>query len=101
MEIAIFIIIVLEIIILIYFFGLCSDIKRIKNKIAPNEDVWSKVLFLLSIGEQQKARDLYIKSIINSDVFVNDYKSVHEKMESVKKIYGEGLKYLGYTLPNQ
>ena len=102
MEIAIVLSAIVEVILLICFINLTNNVNKIREKIDPVEDVWAKVYFLLSIGEQQKARDLYIKSILNDEIIFSghDIKTAKEKMDRVKFQYGEGLKNLGFSLPD-
>ena len=101
LQIALVISAIIEIIILICFFVLCSNVSKIKKTIEQKHDFSAKFDFLINIGEKEKARDLLIKRILNNNgIFSSEVIwSSKEKTEMCFKTYKDELEAVGIENP--
>lgn len=92
---------IIEIVVLICFFVLCSDVNKIKKHLIQNTDFESKFKFLMSIGEKEKAREILISMILsNTKIFSLDILGDSEtKTKKCFEIYKEELAALGIENP--
>ena len=62
---------------------MCHDVRKIKNQIVRNDDYDTKIKFLLSIGEEEKAKEILLSKILSDDSIFNTISTPVEKMEEV------------------
>ena len=100
MEAALIISAILQIVILICFFILCSNVSKIKKQIVQDTDFESKFKFLMKIGEKDKAREILIDRILANGVFSSGLTwNADQKGQKCFEIYGEELSSLGIQNP--
>ncbi len=92
---------IIEIIVLICFFVLCSDVNKIKKYLTQSSDFESKFKFLMSVGEKEKAREILINTmLLNSKIFSLDVPGdADTKGKKCFEKYSEELAALGIENP--
>ena len=101
MEVVLIIGAILEIVILVYFFILCSNVSKIKKQLVQNYDFEAKFNFLMKIGEKEKAREILINCILaNTNIFTTEVSwNADKKAKMCFDIYEEELAALGIENP--
>ena len=101
METALIISAILQIVILICFFILCSNVGKIKKHLIQSSDFTSKFKFLMEIGEKEKAREILIDRILaNNYIFNTETRwTAEEKIQKCYQMYAEEFTALGFNLP--
>ena len=61
---------VIQLMVLVYYFTLCANVKKIKEKIHPSESMFEELNANLAMGCKKEAADLLVK-IIAQDAEVN------------------------------
>lgn len=93
---------VIEVIILICFFILCSNVNDMKKIIVPNNNFRPLFLLYYSIGEKEKAKELLLKAISLDDVFMDafylDSSNRTVSQQDILKKYDVFLKMVDITL---
>ena len=92
---------ILEIVILVCFFSLCSNVSKIKKQIVQNDDFESKFRFLMKIGEKERAHEILINRILaNNAIFSTDVAwDADDKAKQCFEVYSEELAALGIDNP--
>lgn len=86
---------------LVLFFkiwGMCNDVSKIKSQLDRNDDFFTKIDFLLRIGEKEKAKEILISKILSDEFIFNTSSTPVEKMEAISNKYQEEFKKLGITM---
>lgn len=94
---------ILSLILFFKVWGMCNNVKKIKEHLIQVDDVEAKFNFLMSIKDKEKAKEMLIANIL-SDKKIFDgssYFSDEYKLQKIKEVYGDALKSLGITLPNK
>ena len=96
----IYAIILIQVIIIICFFVLCDNVAKIKSHLIQKDDFKSKFIFLMSIGEKEKAREILINRILaNNNIFVKGHLTSIRKINLCFKTYAEEFQALGIKNP--
>ena len=86
---------------LVLFFkiwGMCNDVSKIKSQLDRNDDFFTKIDFLLRIGEKEKAKEILISKILSDEFIFNTTSTPVEKMEALSNKYQEEFQKLGITI---
>ena len=78
--------------------GMCNDVSKIKSQLDRNDDFFTKIDFLLSIGEKEKAKEILISKILSDEFIFNTSSTPVEKMEAISNKYQEEFNRLGITI---
>lgn len=104
-DFVIFISIIFGILSLILFFkvwGMCNNVKKIKEHLIQVDNIEDKLSFLMSIKDKEKAKEMLISNILsNNNIFYGKYFSIEYKLQKIKELYGDALKSIGITLPDK
>ena len=95
-EIAIYLTAILEVVTLICFFVLCSNVSNIKNKISKN-GITSSTMFALYIGmgEKEKAKLALMEMILADTIVQNSLTVSAERLKAVMGKYNKMMKEVG------
>lgn len=101
MEIALIIGAILEIIILICFFILCSNVSKIRKHLIQNDDFEAKFKFLVKMNEKEKAKEILIDRILsNDDIFnIGINLPAEVKAQQPFNVYADEFAALGINAP--
>ena len=98
----IFISIIFGVLSLILFFkiwGLCNDIKQLKNHyLIQNEDLDTEFEFFVKIGEIEKAKRILYKQIFSSNYFSNQEWKSSSKITKSLKDFKDKLNQVGINV---
>ena len=78
--------------------GMCNDVRKIKNQIDRNDDYSTKIDFLLRIGEKEKAKEILINRILSNDTIFNSTSTPVEKIEEICQLYKDEFESLGIEI---
>lgn len=94
---------ILSLILFFKVWGMCNNIKKIKEHLVRVDDVEAKFNFLMSINEKERAKAVLISNILSDKKIFDEssYFSDEYKLMKIKEIYGEALKSLGIKLPDK
>lgn len=99
-----FLSIVWSVLCLVLFFkiwGMCNDVSKIKSQLDRNDDFFTKIDFLLRIGEKEKAKEILISKILSDEFIFNTSSTPVEKMEALSNKYQEEFQKLGITITKE
>ena len=82
------------IILSIKVWGMCDDVRKIKNQIGRNDDYSTSIDFLLRIGEKEKAKEILINRILSNEAIFNSTSTPVEKIDDICQIYKDELETL-------
>jgi hypothetical protein len=88
-------------ILLFKVWGMCNDVSKIKNQIDRNDDFSTKIDFLLSIGEKEKAKEIFLSKILSDDSIFNTTSTPVEKMEDLYNKYKDEFESLGIKIKKE
>lgn len=88
-------------ILLFKIWGMCNDVSKIKNHIVGNEDYSTKIKFLLSIGEKEKAKEILIAKVLSDESIFNLTSTPVEKMEELYNKYHDEFDSLGIEIDKE
>lgn len=74
---------------------MCNDVSKIKSQFDRNDDFSTKINFLLSIGEKEKAKEILLAKILSDESIFNTTSTPVEKMEEVFNKYNDEFETLG------
>ena len=74
---------------------MCNDVSKIKSQLDRNDDFSTKINFLLSIGEKEKAKEILLAKILSDESIFNTTSTPVEKMEEVFNKYKDEFETLG------
>ena len=80
---------------------MCNDVSKIKNQIDRNDDFSTKIDFLLSIGEKEKAKEIFLAKILSDESIFNTTSTPVEKMEDLYKKYKDEFESLGIQIKKE
>ena len=89
-NIIIFIAVVINVIVLICFFVLCSQVSHIRKVLKPRSNTYEELDVLIALGQKEKAKSVLINLILSDNVF--DFESPTE--ESIKATVKRYKKYM-------
>ena len=102
MEVAFTISTIIEIVTIVCFFILCSNVSKIKKYLTRQYDFESRFNFLIKIGEKEKekAKDILLERIITNDDIFNEHiqLSVETRANRAAKLYSKELEALGIDI---
>lgn len=100
MEVVFFISTIIQIVILVCFFMLCSNVSKIKKTLTQQYDFESRFNFLIKIGEKEKAKDLLLERIITNDNIFNEHIQLSSELRANRaaKLYAKELEALGIDI---
>lgn len=84
---------ILNVIMLICFFVLCSNVSKIKKDLVPNDNFGALFILYCSVGEKEKAKKLLLKQITMDKMFDTAFYSDYNRVDAQKFIVD---KYSGY-----
>ena len=90
--------VVLCLILLFKVWGMCNDVRKIKSHIVRDEDYSTKIKFLLSIGEKEKAKEILIAKVLSDESIFNLTSTPVEKMEELYNKYHDEFESLGIEI---
>ncbi len=85
---------ILNVIMLICFFVLCSNVSNIKKSILPNNNFRAMFLLYCSVGEKEKAKELLFKEISKDDNFGSAFYSDYNRANAQQSIASKYDKFL-------
>ena len=80
---------------------MCNDVSKIKSQLDRNEDFSTKINFLLSIGEKEKAKEILLAKILSDESIFNTTSTPVEKMEEVYNKYKDEFESLGIQIKKE
>ena len=94
---------ILSLILFFKVWGMCNDVKKIKEHLIQVDDVEAKFNFLMSINENEKAKEMLISNILSDKKIFdgNSFFTYEYRLNKIKEFYGEALKSLGIELPDK
>ena len=92
------ILVILCLVLLFKVWGMCDDVRKIKNHIVRDEDYNTKIKFLLSIGEKDKAKEILIAKVLSDESVFNLTSTPVEKMEELYNKYHDEFESLGIEI---
>jgi hypothetical protein len=92
---------ILCLILLYKIWGMCNDVRKIKNQIDRNDDFSTRIDFLLRIGEKEKAKEILINRILSDERIFNTTSTPVEKIEEICQRYKDELETLGIEVSKE
>ena len=92
---------ILCLILLFKVWGMCNDVSKIKRQLDRNDDFSTKIDFLLSIGEKEKAKEIFLSKILSDDSIFNTTSTPVEKMEDLYNKYKDEFESLGIKVKKE
>ena len=92
---------ILCLVLLFKVWGMCNDVRKIKNQIDRNDDFSTRIDFLLRIGEKEKAKEILINRILSDETIFNTTSTPVEKIEEICQHYKDELETLGIEVSKE
>lgn len=80
---------------------MCNDVSKIKRQLDRNDDFSTKIDFLLSIGEKEKAKEIFLSKILSDDSIFNTTSTPVEKIEELYNKYQDEFESLGIKIKKE
>lgn len=91
---------ILQIILFFKVWEMTNNVAKISKKIGCNNSSTDSIRKLLLKGENKKAYETIIESMILDIDLVFSGESSYESIEDVRQAYSKGLEKIGYSIPD-